>query len=90
MFHFSITALADCNVAQVAMAKTLKSSPSCKVTDSSKPTANLLVITYLQRPGDRRYCNNTFDTEHTQMFVFSRLVALKYPSGYRSETLSGV
>lgn len=50
-----------------------KSSPSCKLTKacSSKPTANLLIITYLQRPWGRRSCKNTFDIVYTKMFFFS-------------------
>lgn len=35
-----------------------------------KPTANLLIITYLQRPWGRRSCKNTFDIVYTQMFFF--------------------
>lgn len=68
-----------------------KSSPSCKLTKacSSKPTANLLIITYLQRPWGRRSCKNTFDIVYTKMF-FSPLVAMKYPLGYRSESLCSV
>lgn len=68
-----------------------KYSLSCKLTKacSSKPTANLLIITYLQRPRGRRSCKNTFDIVYTKMF-FSQLVAMKYPLGYRIESFSGV
>lgn len=70
IFYFSITALAYCNTSSEGRQSLWKSLPSCKLTKtwSSKPTANLLIITYLQRPWGRRSCKNTFDIVYTQMF----------------------
>lgn len=69
-----------------------KSSPSCKLTKacSSKPTANLLIITYLQRPRGRRSCKNTFDIVYTKMFFFSSCcneVSLRLPQWIPLERL---